>query len=36
MVEDFVSMNLNRQPVVVETVHEIVATYHGLGQLLRT
>jgi len=28
-------MDLYRQPVIVETVDEIIATFYGLGQLPR-
>jgi len=33
VVEDFISVNPHRQPVVVEAVHKVIATYGGLGQL---
>jgi hypothetical protein len=35
VIEDFITMDLYREPVIVEAVHEIIATFHGLGQLPR-
>ena len=35
MVEDLITVNLYRHSVIVETVHEIIATFHELGQLPR-
>ena len=35
MVEDFITVDLYRQPVIMETVDEIIATFYGLSQLPR-